>query len=62
MATNIDDKGSARRDTGSAPILKHDISTQEEAGERPAEKPYSIFTIREKWFIVTMCAFAGLFR
>jgi hypothetical protein len=26
------------------------------------EKPYSIYTRKEKWFIVSLIAFAGLFR
>ena len=26
------------------------------------DKPYSVFTYREKWFIVTFASFAALFR
>jgi hypothetical protein len=27
-----------------------------------AEEPYSVFTSREKWFIVSLISFGGLFR
>lgn len=29
---------------------------------KPPEKPYSIFTKKEKWFIVCVASFAGVFR
>ncbi|KAJ6573483.1 MFS general substrate transporter [Mycena vulgaris] len=35
---------------------------EEAAPIAPAEEPYSIFTPREKWFIVSLIAFGGLFR
>lgn len=39
---------------------------EKEANRSPAvealEKPYSIYTAGEKWFIVTIAAFAALFR
>jgi hypothetical protein len=30
--------------------------------KQEAEKPYSIYTLSEKWFIVSMASLAALFR
>lgn len=38
-------------------------SKEPDAGiEQQAEKPYSIYTLSEKWFIVSMASVAALFR
>jgi len=45
---------------------KVDITThgtpEEPKNEKHAEKPYSIYTRSEKWFIVIIISVAGLFR
>jgi hypothetical protein len=46
--------------------LKADVSTHEtfeaQKNEKSEEKPYSIYTHSEKWFIVAITSLAGLFR
>lgn len=43
------------------PDVTHE-TTEEQKNEQAAEKPYSIYTYSEKWFLVAIGCLAGLFR
>ena len=48
--------------TNDKPNVATHEAPDEQKNEKTAEKPYSIYTNSEKWFIVVIASVAGLFR